>query len=203
MSKAIIFDLDGTLWDSSKEIQRVWKKEAELSNIEINDIKIQDILGLTKNEIVKYLFKSKSEEGENFISNCQKKENLYLLKNGGHIYKNTINTIINLYNNYDLYIISNCQSGYIESFLKHYSLEKYFKDYECSGNTGLSKEKNIEIIIKRNQITKSIYVGDTNKDYKAAKENNIPFIWAEYGFGTCDKYYKKIRDINELRYICF
>jgi len=28
--------------------------------------------------------------------------------------------------------------------------------------------------------------------------NGLHFIWAEYGFGKCDKYYKKIEDISEL-----
>ena len=49
-----------------------------------------------------------------------------------------------------LYIVSNYQSGYIEAFLEHYSIEKYFKDYECSGNTGLSKEKNIKEVKLQN-----------------------------------------------------
>ena len=26
----------------------------------------------------------------------------------------------------------------------------------------------------------------------------LRFIWTEYGFGKCDKYYKKIIDISEL-----
>lgn len=94
--------------------------------------------------------------------------------------------------------MSNCQSGYIEAFLEHYSIEKYFKDYECSGNTGLSKEKNIKELIKRNKIAKAIYVGDTKKDCESANMNGLHFIWAEYGFGKCDKYYKKIEDISEL-----
>ena len=94
--------------------------------------------------------------------------------------------------------MSNCQSGYIEAFLEHYSIEKYFKDYECSGNTGLSKEKNIKEVIKRNKIAKAIYVGDTIKDYESTKANELNFIWAEYGFGECNKYYKKIKDISDL-----
>ena len=119
-------------------------------------------------------------------------------KNGGHIYKNTIKTINYLSNKYALYIVSTCHSVYIEAFLEHYSIEKYFKDYECSGNTGLSKKENIKSVIKRNKISKAIYVGDTIKDYEAANKNELNFIWAGYGFGKCDKYYKKIDDISEL-----
>ena len=40
--------------------------------------------------------------------------------------------------------LSNCQSGYIETFLNYYSISKYFKDYECSENTGLNKCENIK-----------------------------------------------------------
>ena len=198
MDKAIIFDLDGTLWDTSRETKRVWKNVAKNYNIKINKEKIKQIMGFTKVEIIEYLFKENMEKGNEFITECQTQENEYLREKGGHIYVNTIGTIKSLSTKYDLYIVSNCQSGYIETFLNYYSIENYFKDYECSGNTGLSKYENIRNLIKRNNILKAIYVGDTIKDYEAANKNKLPFIWAEYGFGKCDKYYKKINDINEL-----
>lgn len=198
LDKAIIFDLDGTLWDTSREIKQVWKHVAKNYNIKINNEKIKKIMGLTKDEIIEYLFKGNVKEGNEFITRCQNQENEYLRENGGHIYKNTINTIKDLSNKYDIYIVSNCQSGYIEAFLNHYSIEKYFKDYECSGNTGLNKYENIKIVVERNNILKAIYVGDTIKDYESANKNKLRFIWTEYGFGKCDKYYKKIKDIGEL-----
>ena len=35
-----------------------------------------------------------------------------------------IKTIKDLSNNYNLYIVSNYQSGYIEAFLEHYSIDR-------------------------------------------------------------------------------
>lgn len=198
LKKAIIFDLDGTLWDTLKEIEMVWKNVAKDYDIKISEGKIKQIMGFTKDEIIEYLFKGNSKSGNEFISKCQEKENEYLRENGGHIYKNTIKTIDNLSNKYNLYIVSNCQSGYIEAFFKYYGIEKYFRDYECSGNTGLNKDENIKIIMERNKILDAIYIGDTANDYEAANKSNLCFIWAEYGFGKCDKYYKKIKDIGEL-----
>lgn len=198
MKETIIFDLDGTLWNTSEELEQIWKNVAQNYDIKVNEDTIKKIMGFTKNEIIEYLFKGNNKEGNEFITKCQENENKYLIKNGGHIYKNTLETIKKLSLDYDLYIVSNCQSGYIEAFLKYYNIEKYFRDYECSGNTGLSKDENIKIVLERNNILKAVYVGDTVKDFESANKNKLPFIWAEYGFGKCDKFYKKINDICEL-----
>ena len=198
MKNSILFDLDGTLWDTTVEVEKIWNKIAMEYGLNIRKEKIKNIMGLTKREIIEYLFKGNNKDGNEFITKCQEKENDYLKENGGHIYKNTIKTIKKLVNKYDLYIVSNCQAGYIESFIEHYSLQEFFKDFECSGNTGMTKYENINSVLKRNNILKAIYVGDTQKDYESAIKNELPFIWAEYGFGNCDKYYKKIKDISEL-----
>lgn len=198
MKNSILFDLDGTLWDTTIEVENVWNKVAMEYGLNISKEQIKNIMGLTKREIIEYLFKGNNKDGNKFVTKCQEKENDYLKENGGHIYKNTIKTIKKLVNKYDLYIVSNCQAGYIESFLEHYSLQEFFKDFECSGNTGMTKYENINSVLKRNNILKAIYVGDTQKDYESAIKNELPFIWAEYGFGNCDKYYKKIKDISEL-----
>lgn len=198
MKNSILFDLDGTLWDTTIEVEKVWNKIAMEYGLNISKEQIKNIMGLTKREIIEYLFKGNNKDGNEFITKCQEKENDYLIENGGHIYKNTIKTIKKLVNKYDLYIVSNCQAGYIESFIEHYSLQEFFKDFECSGNTGMTKYENINSVLKRNNILKAIYVGDTQKDYESAIKNELPFIWAEYGFGNCDKYYKKIKDISEL-----
>lgn len=198
MKKAIIFDLDGTLWDTTREVKEVWNKVAKEYNIYIKDKPIKEIMGLTKNEIIQYLFDDNIQLGEKFITECQRKENEYLSKYGGRIYENTIKTIEILNEKYNLYIVSNCQVGYIGAFLNYYNLKRYFKDYESSGNTGKNKEFNIKAILERNNIMDAVYVGDTKKDYLAAKSNNIKFIWAKYGFGICDCYDDYIEDITNL-----
>ena len=99
---------------------------------------------------------------------------------------------------YPLFIVSNCQSGYIETFLECCGLGKYFKDFECSGNTGNPKGENILEIIRRNEIKNAVYVGDTQGDCNASQVAGIPFIFAEYGFGNADRFDRKIKNIKEL-----
>lgn len=198
MKKSIIFDLDGTLWDTTKQIEIVWKSISKKYKLKIDKNKIKEIMGLNKQEIVSMLFYSNLELGYKFMNECQNAENKYLSLNGGKIYKNTKSTIMKLYKKFDLYIVSNCQKGYIETFLKYYNLQKYFKDFECSGNTNKSKEENIKLLMNRNNITESIYIGDTQNDYKSAIGSNNKFIWAKYGFGVCKEYDYCINDISEL-----
>ena len=156
-------------------------------------------MGLTHEEIVELFFKDNPELGREFITECLNEEVVYFAKYGGGIYQNTIETIKELSKDFELYIISNCQDGYIEAFLSYYNLQEYFKDYESSGRTGEDKEYNIKRVKERNRIGGAVYVGDTQKDYLSASRNHIKFIWAKYGFGTCENYDEAIEDISELR----
>ena len=99
---------------------------------------------------------------------------------------------------YHLYIVSNCQSGYIEAFLEHYGFGHYFEDIECYGNNLLSKGENIRLVVERNGLTKAVYVGDIQGDYDATMEAGLPFIHAAYGFGTIAQETAKINCLAEL-----
>ena len=99
---------------------------------------------------------------------------------------------------YDLYIVSNCQCGYIEQFLRKTQLEAYIKDIECFGNTGKNKGENIRLLVKRNSLKAPVYIGDTKGDCDASKEAGVPFIFASYGFGNVTEYAAKIGEMKEL-----
>ena len=134
----------------------------------------------------------------NILNTCQKEEINQILKYGGKLYSKVKETLqeLSLYNS--LYIVSNCQKGYIESFLSYYNLSKYFIDFEIAGNTGNNKTSNIKLIMKRNNLSNAIYVGDTIGDYKASVENNITFVYAKYGFGKVDNSIYEINKFDEL-----
>jgi len=102
-------------------------------------------------------------------------------------------------NKYNLFIVSNCQAGYIEAFYEYHGLGGYFKDFECSGNTGKSKTENVKMVIERNNLDKPIYIGDTLGDYTAAEGNRIPFIFAQYGFGAVPNAQFTINKIEDLK----
>ena len=64
--------------------------------------------------------------------------------------------------------------------------------------TGLTKGENIKLIIERNNLINSIYVGDTDGDLKASRFAGIPFIYARYGFGEVKEYDYVIDSFDEL-----
>ena len=99
------------------------------------------------------------------------------------MYPGVKETVIRLAGNYELFIVSNCQSGYIEVLLKTSGLGEYIKDMECFGNTGLPKGDNIRMVVQRNHLDRCIYVGDTSMDQEAAALAGVPFVHAAYGYG--------------------
>lgn len=200
--KNIIFDLDGTLWDSREQILNAWNKVLkDKCNLSLNIDDFNDLMGKTSEDYKNTFFKNyTSEEADYFLKLCENEEIIYLKEHGGNIFKNSISTIKKLTQNYNLFIVSNCQAGYIESFLTYYNLNQYFKDFECNGRTGYSKDKNIKLIIERNNLSNSntCYIGDTYGDYISTIDNNILFIHATYGFGKCDQANYYINDISEI-----
>jgi len=200
MKKAVIFDLDGTLWNPCKEVAISWNLATKDINIEEITLKrVEGLMGKNQQEIAKDLFSSFSiEEGLEILNKCFDYEEEYIKKHGATLYENLENTLIELKKNYELYIVSNCQTGYIETFLDFYNFHNYFVDIECAGNTNLSKGENINLIIERNNIEKSFYIGDTMGDYTAAKFAKVPFVYAKYGLGKVEDDVKSIEKIEDV-----
>jgi phosphoglycolate phosphatase len=86
---------------------------------------------------------------------------------------------------YPLFIVSNCQAGYIEIFMASTGFAPLFRDHECWGNTGRPKADNLRALIARNGLRAPLFVGDTSGDEAAAAANGVPFVFASYGFGEC------------------
>ena len=123
------------------------------------------------------------------MRDCCEYETEYLAKHNAKIYPGMEKTIKELSKKYRLFIVSNCQEGYIQCFFKaNPHLEKYFTDYEYPGRSGKAKADNIRMLVERNNLKKPVYIGDTEGDSKAAKEAGVPFIFARYGFGDVTKY---------------
>lgn len=202
MKKGIIFDMDGTLWDSTEKITESWNlaiKESGMLEKELSVADVQSVMGKTMNVIADILFAELGEkERYALLEQCCIKENEYLREHGGILYPEVEKTLAILKEKYPLYIVSNCQAGYIEAFLAHYGFEKYFDDIECYGNNHLQKADNIKQIVTRNHMDAAVYVGDIQGDYDASCKAGVGFIHAAYGFGTIQETVAKVEKFAEL-----
>ena len=199
--KAIIFDLDGTLWDSAQAVVDSWnEKITYFPDIDyyITMEQMYGYMGKTMEEIGLSFFNTVSRERAlELLKICMDYENLYIEEHGGILFDGLEETLAALKEEYFLAIVSNCQEGYIEAFLKHHKLEKYFDDTENYGRTKRCKGDNIRLLVERNNLD-AVYVGDTMGDYDATMQAGLPFIHAAYGFGTVPEGTAKINDIREL-----
>jgi phosphoglycolate phosphatase len=189
----IIFDLDGTLWDSSAAVAESWSQtiRASCNPLLKNSIpdadRIKTVMGLTMDEIGSRLFPQLSETQRfDLLENCMREENNYLAGAGGVLLENEEQVLSRLREKHRLFIVSNCQSGYIEAFFEFTGFERYFSDYLCWGDTRASKDVTIKQLIDKNSCINSVYVGDTVMDMKAAADAGIPFVFAAYGLGRLE-----------------
>lgn len=202
MKEGIIFDLDGTLWDSVEPVVESWNEVFRNSSDTDYTLTIEEmkkLMGKTVSEIASIILDEVDKDRAlEIIEECCKNELIYLEKEGGKLYPNLENTLKELLKKYNLYIVSNCQQNYIETFLKYHKLDNYFSDCENHGRTKLSKGENIKLIIERNKLDKAVYIGDTQGDCDAAGLAGIPFIHARYGFGTVNEPVAFIDSFDEL-----
>ncbi|MBR2715470.1 MAG: HAD family hydrolase [Ruminococcus sp.] len=199
--KAVIFDLDGTLWDTSDAVVKKWNEvlREESINLKMTKEIMASLMGKNEDEIIDSFFsKLEKTHAKRVISRIFLSEQEYLRRCGANMYDSVIDTLNILKKKYSVIIVSNCQNGYINSFIEYYNLKEVLSDFECAGNTGLSKGENIKLTLKRNNIEKAIYVGDTKSDELAANYANLPFVFASYGFGVSDKFDAVINSFDEI-----
>lgn len=203
---SIIFDLDGTLWDSREQVVRAWNKVIAQSAYSVKAVEKEDLtrtMGLVIPEIADVLFPELSvDEKKHLMDECGVEELAVLKEEGAVLFDDVEEVLKALSKRFKLFIVSNCRDGYIEAFFQSHGLDTYFSDYENPGRTGLPKGENIKLIMQRNQLQSPLYVGDTKGDEKAAAIAEIPFAFAAYGFGEAegkpDYILQSFRDLRQF-----
>jgi phosphoglycolate phosphatase len=202
---ALVFDLDGVLWDTNATCAEAWNLVLARLGIAyrtITEADIRSVTGQPHIDCVRQLLVGLSEEQHRVVCEAtQREDNRAIAERGGTLYPGVREQVPVLAARLPLYIVSNCQSGYIETFLGWSGLGAHFRDFECWGNTGRSKAENLGALIERNRLARPLFVGDTEGDREAARRNGVPFVYASYGFGTvadCDHRIDRFDEIAVL-----
>ena len=199
----IILDIDGTLWNSTGIVADAWNDVVDPRPdvpVHFTPQQLQQLFGKTLPHIADLCFPFlEPEQRYPLIEACCEREHEFLRESRQNIlYPGVARTIRSLSKTTSLFIDSNCQSGYIELFLKKNRLERYIADFECAGNTGRPKGDNIRLLMDRNRLGQAVYVGDTQGDYEASRQAGIPFIFAAYGYGMPERWSHRIGRFPEL-----
>ena len=115
-------------------------------------------------------------------------ENEWLAVHHAALYDGVLNTLKTLSAKMPLFIVSNCQGGYIEVMKETTGLTPYITDHLCPDDTVHAKASNIRAIVEKHNLKSPIYVGDTQGDLNASREAGVKFVFASYGFGQVDSY---------------
>lgn len=187
----MIFDLDGTLWDSTQPVTHAWNRAIQILGLRRSGLTEQDIagiMGLSHEKIFAKIFPGTPEaERERIAAECYKQEIDALLKKGAALYPGVEEGLVKLAGHYPLFLVSNCQTSYLEAFFECTGFRKLFKDSECYGNTEKPKSDNIRSVMDRNQLKTAAYIGDTSGDESAAEKAGAYYFHVDYGFGSPQK----------------
>jgi phosphoglycolate phosphatase len=203
---ALIFDLDGTLWDTTETVAAAWTaalRDAGLPGRSIAPAAIAAVMGKTRAELCAAFFPGlPAARQEALAQACFAAEERALraqAAQGARLYPGVREGLEALAARYPLFIVSNCQRGYIETFLDCSGLQRLFRDHECHGNTGADKAENLRRVVRRNGLRAALYVGDTEGDRLAAAAAGLAFLHAAWGFGQAPQAAVHLASFGALR----
>src|SRR5690606_21018506 len=153
----------------------------EVPRVSADDIR--SVMGLSHEEAFARLLPGiDSKTMETAAREFYQKEVALLREN--YLYPGVRTGLTKLAKEYTLYLVSNCQPGYLERFFELTGMKELFKDSECYGATLQPKGDNISLVMRRNQCSKGAYIGDTAGDQIAARKAGADYYHVNYGFGS-------------------
>jgi phosphoglycolate phosphatase len=193
---ALVFDLDGTLWDTCETCAIAWNAEIARLGIVYRTMTAADVRAVSGQphlDGIRAAFPGLAETDVVRLADATAiADNAAIARDGGALYPGVREHVPALARRLPLMIVSNCQGGYVETFLAWSGLEASFGDFECWGNTGATKAENLRAVIARNRLRAPLFVGDTEGDRGAAVANGVAFVYASYGYGMVDRYDHRI-----------
>ena len=201
--ESLIFDIDGTLWDSRAIVAKGYNKQLKkegLEHLSVNPDILKTVFGKMNTEIANILFASLPEEERYpLLERCIEQEDRALEEDECDVaYPKVKETLEKLHEKHRLFIVSNGQYGYPRLCMEKLGLTHLFSGDLCFGQTLTCKGETILKLMKDHNITSACYIGDTQGDLEATELAGIPFVYCTFGFGNPTHYWKKIDSFQEL-----
>ena len=206
----LILDIDGTLWNTTGVIADAWRSAVSSLGVDgsvITPDNLKKEFGKTMDVIFMDLYPDIHDKEllAAIETECVEHEEQALAslteeEVSGILYDGVRQTIAALSEKHRLFIVSNCQSGYIEQFIDKSGTERYITGHLCYGDTGKGKGDNIITLMERNGIDpdNAYYVGDTQGDFEASRQAGIRMIHCTYGFGKADEAFAHVDSFAAL-----
>ena len=201
--ESLIFDVDGTLWDSRGLVAEGYNVQLKAEGLEHLFVTVDDLtplFGKVMTDLADTLFGVIPEkERYELMERCMATENRYLEEHPCPIgYPKVKETIGELSKKHRIFIVTNAQKGYAEVCIEKLGLGDYVSGWLSFGDTGTSKGKTIRTLMAKHGIENAVYIGDTQGDYEATLEAELPFIWCTFGFGQPESYVAKVDAFEDL-----
>lgn len=207
MKKAIIFDMDGTIFRTEtileksilNTIEKLNDQNISLVNNPIE--KYNEIMGVPLEEVWRNLLTDPTDEKIMISNDLFQRQLINLIKTGeSELYSGASELLESIkILDYSIFIASNGDKEYLDTIVDYYQLRPFI-DGVYSINDIEEKDKTILVkhIIKNEGISLEYVVGDRLSDFIAAKENGTKSIGCEFYYSKEEELKLTHRRVTEL-----
>ena len=193
----ICFDLDGVLIDSIDLMKYCWEETNNHFGINKSFTEFSKLIGLPLTSIIDTLKISNGQQIINHYKNLSY-NNLDKL----NLKNDTLSNIENLSKFYKISIYTSKTLDRVEKIISLYFDSINFNSIITSDDVTKSKPDSEGLFkicnLVDSSIDQSIYIGDTNYDFLAAKNAGMDFVYASWGYGDVKNAKYEIDSIREL-----
>jgi len=187
--KYLLFDLDGTLVDSSRTIGVCIGYALEQSGATATQgLDITTLIGTPLLDIFRNHYGLSEEQADDAIAHYRKHYDS-LAQAGSEVYGGIPEALVNLRNGgFRLFVATVKPTSIAEKVLRDMELRSYFEGV-AGGSTGHERRDKASIIayaLAQFDLdpAQSLMIGDRDQDVLGARKNGLPCVAVTYGFGS-------------------